>query len=212
MGDPAGVRLVRRAARRPRDRGGLHPAAEHAALRVVDPGARGRQARALREADEPPSGRRRGGVRRGRARRALPDGGVHVPPQPADGEARRARRAAARSASCGSCARRSATRSSMRTTSGCAPSRRWRADGRRVLLRQRLAAARRASRRASSAQQYIGADRDRLGVRRDRCGSRATCSRSFDCGTTLPERDELEAIGTEGSLFLDDPWHCQQAR
>jgi len=31
----------------------------------------------------------------------------------------------------------------------------------------------------------------------------------FDCGTSLPNRDELEAIGTEGSLFLDDPWHCQ---
>ena len=30
----------------------------------------------------------------------------------------------------------------------------------------------------------------------------------FDCGTCLAERDELEAIGTEGSLFLDDPWHC----
>ena len=30
----------------------------------------------------------------------------------------------------------------------------------------------------------------------------------FDCGTCLPERDELEVIGTEGSLFLDDPWHC----
>ncbi len=30
----------------------------------------------------------------------------------------------------------------------------------------------------------------------------------FDCGTSLPDRDELEAIGTEGSLFLDDPWHC----
>ena len=29
----------------------------------------------------------------------------------------------------------------------------------------------------------------------------------FDCGTSLPNRDELEAIGTEGSLFLDDPWH-----
>jgi D-xylose 1-dehydrogenase (NADP+, D-xylono-1,5-lactone-forming) len=29
----------------------------------------------------------------------------------------------------------------------------------------------------------------------------------FDCGTSLPERDELEVIGTEGSLFLDDPWH-----
>ena len=32
----------------------------------------------------------------------------------------------------------------------------------------------------------------------------------FDCGTSLPNRDELEAIGTEGSLFLDDPWHCRR--
>jgi D-xylose 1-dehydrogenase (NADP+, D-xylono-1,5-lactone-forming) len=32
---------------------------------------------------------------------------------------------------------------------------------------------------------------------------------TFDCGTALPERDELEAIGSEGSLFLDDPWHCK---
>jgi predicted dehydrogenase len=32
----------------------------------------------------------------------------------------------------------------------------------------------------------------------------------FDCGTTLPMRDELEAIGTEGSLFLDDPWHARR--
>jgi len=31
----------------------------------------------------------------------------------------------------------------------------------------------------------------------------------FDCGTCLPERDELEAVGSEGSLFLDDPWHCR---
>jgi xylose dehydrogenase (NAD/NADP) len=31
---------------------------------------------------------------------------------------------------------------------------------------------------------------------------------SFDCGTALVDRDELEAIGSEGSLFLDDPWHC----
>lgn len=30
----------------------------------------------------------------------------------------------------------------------------------------------------------------------------------FDCGTAMPARDELEAIGSEGSLFLDDPWHC----
>jgi predicted dehydrogenase len=32
----------------------------------------------------------------------------------------------------------------------------------------------------------------------------------FDCGTAMPERDELEAIGSEGSLFLDDPWHCYE--
>ena len=32
----------------------------------------------------------------------------------------------------------------------------------------------------------------------------------FDCGTSLPLRDELEAIGTEASLYLDDPWHCRQ--
>jgi D-xylose 1-dehydrogenase (NADP+, D-xylono-1,5-lactone-forming) len=31
---------------------------------------------------------------------------------------------------------------------------------------------------------------------------------SFDCGTAMIERDELEAVGSEGSLFLDDPWHA----
>jgi xylose dehydrogenase (NAD/NADP) len=30
----------------------------------------------------------------------------------------------------------------------------------------------------------------------------------FDSGLCLPDRDELEVIGEEGSLFLDDPWHC----
>ncbi|HEY2373494.1 MAG TPA: Gfo/Idh/MocA family oxidoreductase [Gaiellaceae bacterium] len=33
---------------------------------------------------------------------------------------------------------------------------------------------------------------------------------TFDCGTALTNRDELEAIGSEGSLFLDDPWHCNK--
>jgi D-xylose 1-dehydrogenase (NADP+, D-xylono-1,5-lactone-forming) len=33
---------------------------------------------------------------------------------------------------------------------------------------------------------------------------------TFDCGTCLPERDELEVVGTEGALFLDDPWHCRE--
>jgi xylose dehydrogenase (NAD/NADP) len=32
----------------------------------------------------------------------------------------------------------------------------------------------------------------------------------FDSGLILQERDELEAIGEEGSLFLDDPWHCKK--
>jgi D-xylose 1-dehydrogenase (NADP+, D-xylono-1,5-lactone-forming) len=31
----------------------------------------------------------------------------------------------------------------------------------------------------------------------------------FDCGTALPSRDELEVVGSEASLFLDDPWHCR---
>lgn len=33
---------------------------------------------------------------------------------------------------------------------------------------------------------------------------------TFDCGFDLPGRDELEAIGSEGSLFLDDPWHARE--
>jgi D-xylose 1-dehydrogenase (NADP+, D-xylono-1,5-lactone-forming) len=34
---------------------------------------------------------------------------------------------------------------------------------------------------------------------------------TFHSGTALPEQDELEVIGSEGSLFLDDPWHCASA-
>jgi D-xylose 1-dehydrogenase (NADP+, D-xylono-1,5-lactone-forming) len=32
----------------------------------------------------------------------------------------------------------------------------------------------------------------------------------FDCSFRLPVRDELEAVGSEGSIFLDDPWHCRR--
>jgi xylose dehydrogenase (NAD/NADP) len=32
----------------------------------------------------------------------------------------------------------------------------------------------------------------------------------FDSGLALPVRDELEAIGDQGSVFLDDPWHCRE--
>ncbi len=31
----------------------------------------------------------------------------------------------------------------------------------------------------------------------------------FDCGFVQPGRDELEVVGSEGSLFLDDPWHAR---
>ncbi|HEV3407142.1 MAG TPA: Gfo/Idh/MocA family oxidoreductase [Gaiellaceae bacterium] len=31
----------------------------------------------------------------------------------------------------------------------------------------------------------------------------------FDCGFVLQIRDELEAIGEDGSVFLDDPWHSR---
>ena len=31
----------------------------------------------------------------------------------------------------------------------------------------------------------------------------------FDCGLQNADRDELEAVGSEGVLFLDDPWHAR---
>ncbi len=31
----------------------------------------------------------------------------------------------------------------------------------------------------------------------------------FDAGLALASRDELEVVGEDGSLFLDDPWHCR---
>jgi D-xylose 1-dehydrogenase (NADP+, D-xylono-1,5-lactone-forming) len=32
----------------------------------------------------------------------------------------------------------------------------------------------------------------------------------FDAGIALTDRDELEVVGDEASLFLDDPWHCRE--
>ena len=32
---------------------------------------------------------------------------------------------------------------------------------------------------------------------------------TFDCGFDMAFRDELEVVATEGSLFLDDPWHSR---
>ena len=41
------------------------------------------------------------------------------------------------------------------------------------------------------------------GVLRFPSGALAT----FDCGFDLPHRDALEIVGSDGTLFLDDPWH-----
>jgi xylose dehydrogenase (NAD/NADP) len=32
----------------------------------------------------------------------------------------------------------------------------------------------------------------------------------FDCGIDMAMRDELEVVGSSGSLFLDDPWHSRE--
>jgi predicted dehydrogenase len=32
----------------------------------------------------------------------------------------------------------------------------------------------------------------------------------FDAGLALDPRDELEVVGEDGSLFLEDPWHCRK--
>jgi predicted dehydrogenase len=32
----------------------------------------------------------------------------------------------------------------------------------------------------------------------------------FDSALSLPSRDELEAVGEEGTIFLDDPWHARR--
>jgi D-xylose 1-dehydrogenase (NADP+, D-xylono-1,5-lactone-forming) len=31
----------------------------------------------------------------------------------------------------------------------------------------------------------------------------------FDCGFVLPYRDELELVGEDGSIYVDDPWHIR---
>ena len=164
--DRARLRLVRGPAGRSGDRGGLHPTAEHAARRVVDPGARGREARALREAALAPPGRCRRCLRRGRALRPVPDGGVHVPPQPADEAAdgadrrRRDRRPAPRPLDVLLLPLR-------RGQHPPAPRARGRrADGRRLLLRQRLTAARRRARVGLCAG-LVRPDRHGLDAHRD---------------------------------------------
>jgi D-xylose 1-dehydrogenase (NADP+, D-xylono-1,5-lactone-forming) len=50
-----------------------------------------------------------------------------------------------------------------------------------------------------------GVDARFAGVLRFHDGMLAT----FDCGFDLPNRDGLEVIGSEGTLYLADPWHAR---
>ena len=81
--------------------------------------------------------------------------------------------------------------------------------GRRLLLRERLAAPRgRARDRLRSGVHR--AERNRLGFRRSRCAFPETSSRSSTAGRASPSATSSRRSAREGSLFLDDPWHCQQ--
>ena len=178
--------------------------------RVVDQGARGRQARALREAVLAAS------RRRSRRPSTWPSGRAASCPRRSCGATTRRRRRSRSLVADGAIGELRLVRSAfsyslydpdnIRLRTG---RRGRRADGRRVLLRERLAPARRRAASRCSAPRGTGR-RAPTGCSRRRCGSRATCSRMFDCGTALPDRDELEAIGSEGSLFLDDPWHARR--
>jgi D-xylose 1-dehydrogenase (NADP+, D-xylono-1,5-lactone-forming) len=66
---------------------------------------------------------------------------------------------------------------------------------------------------AGEPQRVFGARVERSGVDVVFAGTLALdggVMAQFDCGLALPFRDELEAIGEEGSIFLDDPWHCRK--
>jgi xylose dehydrogenase (NAD/NADP) len=62
---------------------------------------------------------------------------------------------------------------------------------------------------AVSGQQVIGGDGvDVAFAGAMRFGSEVLAH--FDAGLELAARDELEIVGEEASLFLDDPWHCRE--
>ena len=141
----------------PDDRGGLHLAAEHAARRVVDQSLEaGKHVLCEKPLSRHPGRGRRAAFDAADAGRTAPERGVHVPPQPADEAPRGARR--------GGRDRRAARRPRgvqlLALRRGQHPPahrpRRRRADGRRLLLRQRLTPARAASPSPSTAQAWFG--------------------------------------------------------
>ena len=85
--------------------------------------------------------------------------------------------------------------------------RRRRADGRRLLLRQRRATDRGRAQRVS-AEQVLGGDGVDMAFAATLRFPDDVLAH-IDCrACRWPARDELEVVGEQGSLFLDDPWHC----
>ena len=91
-----------------------------------------------------------------------------------------------------------------------APERRARrrsADGRRLLLRQRRAGCSPASPSACTESRSPGRAASTC-ASRARCASRGDVVAEFTCSFTH-DHQGLEAIGSEGTLFAGDPWHCK---
>ena len=124
---------------------------------------------------------------------------------PQTGEARRSWSPTARSAGCDSSAPPSA--SSSPSSSRCRRhalrprARRRRADGRRLLLRQRDPAARGRARERLRGSRSSGRAAS-TSASPARSLSPTTSSRHFDCGFVLPSPGELEVVGEEASLFV----------
>ena len=62
----------------------------------------------------------------------------------------------------------------------------------------------------SSAAHAIGASGTDWVFAGARCASRATCSRCSTAAPRSPSATSWRRSGREGSLFLDDPWHCRE--
>ena len=212
-GHPARARLLRGAARRPRRRRRLHPAAQRLHVDWAVRALRGRQARA------------RARSRWTAARRARSSRRSTSPSARGSCSARR---------SCGATTRRprrlrelldEGAIGEVRLVRACfsfplagdgdvrldAGARRRGAHGRRLLLRQRRAAASRGEPVSVSAQ-AVTARRRRHALRRRCCASTATCWRRSTAASTSPARDELEVVGSEGRIVLADPWHGREPR
>ena len=212
LAHPPRVRLVRGAAHRPRGRGGVHLAAEHPPLRVVDPRPGGRQARALREAAVAP----------GRPRSRPPS---TRPSAPAASSRRR---------SCTAITRRRARLAALLAAGAIGELRLVRAtfsyslyDADNIRLRTDVEGGSLmdvgcycvSGSRLLAGEPESVFGRAWIGPRPAPTGSSRARSRFpgdvlglFDCGTaTRPSATSSRRSGARARSFLDDPWHCRTA-